>query len=113
MPYKKSTSSAADFVGKPQSGGSKQTAPEETAATPVVSETTNKSSSSVETDEGQDAKGTQTQSPASVQQAPSPMGNPVRSYPVNPLYPNHQGPTEEVQGILDVQPEGHGFLRPK
>lgn len=24
-----------------------------------------------------------------------------------------QGPTEEVQGILDVQPEGHGFLRPK
>lgn len=24
-----------------------------------------------------------------------------------------QGPTEEVSGILDVQPEGHGFLRPK
>lgn len=24
-----------------------------------------------------------------------------------------QGPTEEVKGILDVQPEGHGFLRPK
>ncbi len=26
---------------------------------------------------------------------------------------NNQGPTEEVSGILDVQPEGHGFLRPK
>lgn len=26
---------------------------------------------------------------------------------------NQQGPTEEVSGILDVQPEGHGFLRPK
>ncbi|HEV2339985.1 MAG TPA: transcription termination factor Rho [Patescibacteria group bacterium] len=24
-----------------------------------------------------------------------------------------QGPTETVQGILDLQPEGHGFLRPK
>lgn len=24
-----------------------------------------------------------------------------------------QGPTESVSGILDVQPEGHGFLRPK
>lgn len=28
-------------------------------------------------------------------------------------YFNQQGPTEEVSGILDVQPEGHGFLRPK
>lgn len=24
-----------------------------------------------------------------------------------------QGPTESVSGILDIQPEGHGFLRPK
>jgi transcription termination factor Rho len=24
-----------------------------------------------------------------------------------------QGPTEEVKGYLDIQPEGHGFLRPK
>src|SRR5581483_5749460 len=24
-----------------------------------------------------------------------------------------QGPTEQVKGVLDVQPEGHGFLRPK
>jgi len=24
-----------------------------------------------------------------------------------------QGPTENVSGILDIQPEGHGFLRPK
>lgn len=28
-------------------------------------------------------------------------------------YYNQQGPTEEVSGILDIQPEGHGFLRPK
>lgn len=26
---------------------------------------------------------------------------------------SQQGPTEEVSGILDTQPEGHGFLRPK
>src|SRR3989338_5275687 len=24
-----------------------------------------------------------------------------------------QGPTEQVKGYLDIQPEGHGFLRPK
>lgn len=35
--------------------------------------------------------------------APAPMrGEPVQA-----------GPTEEVKGFLDVQPEGHGFLRPK
>lgn len=28
-------------------------------------------------------------------------------------YPDRDVPTEEVSGILDVMPEGHGFLRPK
>lgn len=28
-------------------------------------------------------------------------------------YLPQQGPTEPVSGILDIQPEGHGFLRPK
>lgn len=52
--------------------------------------------------------------------------SPVQDYPrvfhrgPRPTNPNMisnpaalQGPTEEVKGILDVQPEGHGFLRPK
>jgi transcription termination factor Rho len=31
----------------------------------------------------------------------------------NSSYMQQPTPTEEVKGILDVQPEGHGFLRPK
>jgi len=35
--------------------------------------------------------------------------------PVNfaPRYAEQTVPTQEVSGILDIQPEGHGFLRPK
>ncbi|MFH1536236.1 MAG: transcription termination factor Rho [Patescibacteria group bacterium] len=41
-------------------------------------------------------------------EAPRPV--PVQSYP---RYMEASVPTQEVAGILDVQPEGHGFLRPK
>lgn len=30
-----------------------------------------------------------------------------------PYFVREQTPTQEVSGILDIQPEGHGFLRPK
>ncbi|MBI2011681.1 transcription termination factor Rho [Candidatus Daviesbacteria bacterium] len=30
-----------------------------------------------------------------------------------PLYETKDVPTEEVSGVLDIMPEGHGFLRPK
>src|SRR3990167_1002347 len=30
-----------------------------------------------------------------------------------PRYQDQATPTQEVSGILDIQPEGHGFLRPK
>ncbi len=40
----------------------------------------------------------------------SPAVTPV---PVVPSYMNLQAQTEQVSGILDIQPEGHGFLRPK
>lgn len=84
MPYKKTTSSAADFVGKPQEAPIEKPVETPMQVAPVA---------------------------APVDQPV--QAAPVRSYPVNPAYPNHQGPTEEVHGILDVQPEGHGFLRPK
>jgi len=88
MPYKKSTSSAADFVGTQQDA---PVAPEKPVDEPV-----------------------QVAPAAPVVDQPAAMPVPApRPYPANPIYPNHQGPTEEVQGILDVQPEGHGFLRPK
>lgn len=47
----------------------------------------------------------------------------VPTAPVAPAHPSHNGytrrfeqqqtPIEQVSGFLDVQPEGHGFLRPK
>lgn len=63
MSYKKSISSASDFVGEP----------------PMMS---------------------------SMEQ-PDQREMPQRSFS------SQQGPTEAVSGILDIQPEGHGFLRPK
>lgn len=35
------------------------------------------------------------------------------NYPERNDYPDRDVPTEEVSGILDIMPEGHGFLRPK
>jgi transcription termination factor Rho len=42
-------------------------------------------------------------------QEPKPEPKPFYSRPVY----QQQGPTQEVSGILDIQHEGHGFLRPK
>ncbi|MBI2020472.1 transcription termination factor Rho [Candidatus Daviesbacteria bacterium] len=43
--------------------------------------------------------------------------NGSRDYPDSPRYRSGEAgrdvPTEEVSGILDIMPEGHGFLRPK
>ncbi|MEK7450827.1 MAG: transcription termination factor Rho [Patescibacteria group bacterium] len=54
---------------------------------------------------------------------PTPAPTPIPTTPVQPVNRNvqassfqylpQQGPTEPVSGILDIQPEGHGFLRPK
>lgn len=35
------------------------------------------------------------------------------NYSRNTMHQDTQGPTEQVKGYLDIQPEGHGFLRPK
>lgn len=47
--------------------------------------------------------------------APAPIPQPVnRNVQTSSFqYLPQQGPTEPVSGILDIQPEGHGFLRPK
>lgn len=45
------------------------------------------------------------------------VGKPEAFQPVAKAVPRYQDqtptPTQEVSGILDIQPEGHGFLRPK
>ena len=42
-----------------------------------------------------------------------PTAIPVRSFEDTQRYEPSSVPTQEVHGILDIQPEGHGFLRPK
>src|SRR3989344_1165137 len=38
---------------------------------------------------------------------------PIEEVPMTPRYAEQTTPTQEVSGILDIQREGHGFLRPK
>ena len=69
-----------------------------------------------------DVVGTTVPEPAQPEQpiqAPTPVThiNSEPSFNRSPMrnmgVPDEQGPTETVTGILDIQPEGHGFLRPK
>ncbi len=94
MPVKKSTT-ASDFVGTSPASNPVEEAPK-AASEPVVPE------APVQVQQAQTA-------PAVV--ASRPVYNRFQNN--TDLPPTHQGPTEEVSGILDVQPEGHGFLRPK
>jgi transcription termination factor Rho len=55
---------------------------------------------------------TPSQDTASTQNASTGEFAPQESQSSNNYY-SQQGPTEMVKGFLDVQPEGHGFLRPK
>lgn len=112
MPNKKVSKTADDFIGAPL------------AEEPLKEQ-------EVSAEEKQKAV-QPAEAPVVIAQQPqesAPMPQPVTSFPRpqghfqrNGFRPNHndisnpaalQGPTEEVKGILDVQPEGHGFLRPK
>jgi transcription termination factor Rho len=94
MPYKKTTTAVSDIVGEPKT---KQSI--ETEEKPQVSSTTMSSNIGENT-------------PQVVTNGMPQIVQPVRFTPrINDFV--NQGPTEQVAGILDVQPEGHGFLRPK
>lgn len=98
MPYKKvSNNSVADIIGEPpaQTATVADTAVAEPLARPVVHTERH--------DEGQNPVPVTHFQPRGFRQNGNDISNPAAL----------QGPTEEVKGILDVQPEGHGFLRPK
>src|SRR3989344_93061 len=98
MPYKKSVRQLADpkdssvpksvdeIIGKPDVA---KTVKEEPVAEPVVP-----------------------LAPSAPIPAPVQPFQPVQT-PFVPHYQQQVTPTQEVSGILDIQPEGHGFLRPK
>jgi len=96
MPYKKTTSlkkapSVEEIVGKAQ---------EDTAVKPAHSDVKKHSVEPI--------------APA-VQSAPvaAAPASPSLGGPFVPRYAESSVPTQEVSGILDIQREGHGFLRPK
>lgn len=110
MPYRKSQSSAAsDFVGEP---------PKASLATSGAPESTT-----------QDAPSNVPPRRTPRRVNPDDFQGDDRSYSQNQSEPRYQRdnfsgsshyapqiqsvPTEEVTGFLDLQPEGHGFLRPK
>ncbi len=93
MPVKKSTT-ASDLVGTQPAAKPVEEAPKAASEPAVVAETP-------------------VQAPVQAPTAPAPRPMYNRFQNNNDLPPTHQGPTEEVSGILDIQPEGHGFLRPK
>jgi len=94
MPYKKSVSpkdssvpkSVDEIIGKPDVA---KTVKEEPVAEPVVP-----------------------LAPSAPIPAPVQPFQPAQT-PFVPHYQQQVTPTQEVSGILDIQPEGHGFLRPK
>jgi len=91
MPYKKkSTTTVEDIVGKPTQAAS--------AVKPAEPDKTKSVKEEVKTEE-------------KPQEEPKVVAVPVE--PLEPRYEQQQVPTTEVHGILDIQPEGHGFLRPK
>ncbi len=93
MSYKRKTLSAADIIGKPEK---------------KVEETVVEEPSFVKTSEGQGGGEV-------IQEAPVQSSAPIREQSnQREQYPyQNQTPTVPVSGILDIQPEGHGFLRPK
>lgn len=126
MPVKKTTSTSAvsDIVGKPEDKG--------TTSIKSTTGTTGKEESVQEARDTSDTRGTRdtsgenivanfTQTPRSEAPAISNQQSVPSSAPAYGGYrprtfhtpSTDNAITEPVQGILDVQPEGHGFLRPR
>lgn len=102
MPYKKTVPPKESTV-KTQSvdeiiGSAKQNRREEKPAEPLVPPAENISVS-----------------PAAPVASPASAKSDLAPAPYSPIsrYQQSATPTQEVSGILDIQPEGHGFLRPK
>src|SRR5579872_3920769 len=102
MPYKKNVPSAQDFVGS-------ATAPQGGSA--AADDTTVQAQQPVQ--EVRPLDTTQGPRPFRPSQGFAPRSNQFDGGVTQPAMQALQGPTEEVMGILDVQMEGHGFLRPK
>ncbi len=106
MPYRKSQSSAAsDFVGE---------APQSTTQDAPSSVSPRRTPRRVNPDDFQGDDRSYSQSEPSSQSQGGPRYQRDNFSGSSHYAPQIQSvPTEEVTGFLDLQPEGHGFLRPK
>lgn len=100
MPYKRKKLSVEDIVGtEPKVSSLASEAEDKRGTQPDVSVDVTKTSEEVVEPVTE---------PAVAKEQPQ-SASAAREY----SYPREQTPTTEVSGILDIQPEGHGFLRPK
>lgn len=126
MPYKRVITTKTRPYPKPVSGSDMLNKPDfskKPAADlppPVMTSVANGTYSSGEARSGQaeERKGIdETPAPAPAQYSqnqPAYAPRPIPLYgPNGHSEPSLQGPTETVSGVLDIQPEGHGFLRPR
>ncbi len=132
MPYKKTTASIQDLVGE---APAKKTIEPEPAVEPIVRQQSAAPSAANQTETPASPESSnEPVEKASVTPHKIHIGAthdaPSQGHAEGPRhgrFQNHQGgnyhnaqsqqvqqgPTEEVSGFLDIQPEGHGFLRPK
>ncbi|MEX2007715.1 MAG: transcription termination factor Rho [Candidatus Levyibacteriota bacterium] len=104
MPYKKKTLTADDIVGTEPKTSSLASGSDKLGTEPEKRE------ESVAVEEKKEETPIEEAAPfqeTPVQEAPASLA-PREQYPYQ-----REAPTTAVSGILDIQPEGHGFLRPK
>lgn len=119
MPYKKTTKSVkaeektttvADLVGKPQDKAEQVAKAEEVEKAPQEDKSTANNTGTTSTTPLRESFAGQAGTTGRETEGFSPRGTFYSRGAFNAVADT---PTEEVAGILDTQPEGHGFLRPK
>ena len=125
MPYKKTSTSVSDFVGSPAKQNSvkqdEQSATVNVQTQTVAPAPAQEVKAFFDTTSFVPAQDKQVVKPFEQSKPFKPHNGQFASRPAQfdasgvtqPAMQAMQGPTEEVMGILDVQMEGHGFLRPK
>ena len=111
MPYKKTTANQADDLVGQEPKTDEIKIDESIVTENVKNESGESKKVEVKTEEIKAEEAVKPADSASQNTNFTPRNNFYRQNNFNTM--NNQGPTEEVSGILDIQIEGHGFLRPK
>ena len=114
MPIKRSTSARKQDISSPDAGQGSLTIDEVVGSVKPAEDRLQNTEDSKQKTEKTEYQSSVIRNPSSVIRHPSsePRSNGPYSREMGDFV-DAQGPTQTVTGILDIQPEGHGFLRPK